>query len=213
MKITNKGFSLVELIIVIAIMAILAAAISLTVIRYINKARKADDLAAGDTIGKTLYAAVAADEELYHFIEVATSSTGNNLTKSHKSSGWLRVLGYCNSPRNRYDMKFHAINTAGITAEEKESFEEGMTGYLGTDIPRLQFYLFNYLDEWIICADGDGQIYVFIGSGMNDDRYFMKPQTAGGRPCINNAGRYCYQVWPEVDPAYNKLTTPKDARK
>ncbi len=46
----NKGFSLVELIIVIAIMAILAAAIAPALIRYINKARMADDLTAAGEI-------------------------------------------------------------------------------------------------------------------------------------------------------------------
>ena len=46
----NKGFSLVELIIVIAIMAILAAAIAPALIRYINKARIADDLTAAGEI-------------------------------------------------------------------------------------------------------------------------------------------------------------------
>lgn len=44
MKKSNKGFSLVELIIVIAIMAILAAAIAPALIRYIDKSRKADDI-------------------------------------------------------------------------------------------------------------------------------------------------------------------------
>ncbi len=212
MKRSNKGFTLVELIITIAIMAILAAAIAISVIRYINKARKADDIAAADTIGATLSAAIASDEELYHFVQIATSDKGNNLTKANIQNGWLRVLGYCNSPRNSYDMTFHAINTAGVTAAEKQSFEDGINTYLGTNIPRLQFYEFNYLDEWIICADGDGRLYVFIGSGMNDDRYHMKPQTTGGRACINNGGRYCYQVWPEVDPKYEKLSRPRDAR-
>ena len=46
----NKGFSLVELIIVIAIMAILAAVISLAVIRYIDKSRKSSDLETAKTI-------------------------------------------------------------------------------------------------------------------------------------------------------------------
>ena len=40
----NKGFTLVELIIIIAIMAILTAAISIAVIRYIESGRQAVDV-------------------------------------------------------------------------------------------------------------------------------------------------------------------------
>ncbi len=43
-------FSLVELIIVIAIIAILAASIAPALIRYIDKSQKANDVAAADAI-------------------------------------------------------------------------------------------------------------------------------------------------------------------
>ena len=43
-KDSNKGFTLVELIITIAILAILAAVISLSVIRYMEHAREAIDV-------------------------------------------------------------------------------------------------------------------------------------------------------------------------
>lgn len=60
----NKGFSLVELIIVIAIMAILAAAIAPALIRYIDKSRRADDVTAAGTINSSMTAALA-NEDIY----------------------------------------------------------------------------------------------------------------------------------------------------
>ncbi|SEF52634.1 prepilin-type N-terminal cleavage/methylation domain-containing protein [Eubacterium ruminantium] len=68
MKKTNKGFSLVELIIVIAIMAILAAAIAPALIRYIDKSRRADDVTAAGTVLTGVQTAMA-DEDCYSEIQ------------------------------------------------------------------------------------------------------------------------------------------------
>lgn len=60
----NKGFSLVELIIVIAIMAILAGAIAPALIRYIDKSRKSNDVSSAKTI-KTAVETVMTNEDVY----------------------------------------------------------------------------------------------------------------------------------------------------
>lgn len=59
----KKGFSLVELIIVIAIMAILSAAITPAVIRYIEKARKARDVEVAQTIVDAADLAMTTSED------------------------------------------------------------------------------------------------------------------------------------------------------
>lgn len=79
MKKSNKGFSLVELIIVIAIMAILAAAIAPALIRYIDKSRRADDVQAASTINSAVNS-VLANEEAYD--EVAQSMNGASIIAS-----------------------------------------------------------------------------------------------------------------------------------
>ena len=64
MKKTNKGFSMVELIIVIAIMAILAGALAPSLIKYINKSRVSSDISTGDTIGSGIQTALS-DEDAF----------------------------------------------------------------------------------------------------------------------------------------------------
>ena len=50
----NKGYSLVEIIIIMAIIAVLAASISAAVIRYIEKGRQAVDVANASVIRDAL---------------------------------------------------------------------------------------------------------------------------------------------------------------
>lgn len=75
-KTNNKGFSLVELIIVIAIMAILAGAIAPALIRYIDKSRKSNDVSAAKTI-KTAIETAMSNEDAY---EALTTGTAANIT-------------------------------------------------------------------------------------------------------------------------------------
>lgn len=71
-KTNNKGFSLVELIIVIAIMAILAGAIAPALIKYIDKSRKSNDVSSAKTI-KTAVETALGTEEVYETLTNAAS--------------------------------------------------------------------------------------------------------------------------------------------
>lgn len=61
----NKGFSLVELIIVIAIMAILAMVIAPAIIRYIEKSREATDIDACDEVFRAMSNELLSDKIVF----------------------------------------------------------------------------------------------------------------------------------------------------
>ena len=78
-KLNNKGFSLVEIIIVIAIMAILAAALAPQLIKYLETSREASDHQVTETIIGCFNAAIA-DDNVYKELTANTSVTSLDIT-------------------------------------------------------------------------------------------------------------------------------------
>ena len=151
----NKGFSLVELIIVIAIMAILAAAIAPALIRYIDKSRRGDDVQAAATIN-TAVTATLANEDAYD--EVASKMTGNVVIASanaHPASG----------------------ATAVFSAGSASTFQADLNSNLGNEAPKIK-YTKNFGTstsnfEWEVMVSTSGKPIVGLKAGS--DSYQLQP--------------------------------------
>ena len=122
----NKGFSLVELIIVIAIMAILAAAIAPALIRYIDKSRRADDVAAAETLNTGAQAALA-NEDIYDEIQSNSGfpTTGSTTAVTATAGGTFQA-----ATGKTYPLLVAEMNSsAGGTAPKIKYKKNGATGW------------------------------------------------------------------------------------
>ncbi len=148
MKKTNKGFSLVELIIVIAIMAILAAAIAPALIRYIDKSRRADDVTAAGTVLTGVQTAMA-DEDCYS--EVAGATSGQVIVKVTAGS------------------KGH------VTVSATANLKSEMDSTLASGCPIK--YTKDGAKYYCVTIDGES-LSVYIGTSTNDTQWEIQPSTA-----------------------------------
>ena len=159
----NKGFSLVELIIVIAIMAILAAAIAPALIRYIDKSRRSDDVAAGETINTATQAALA-NEEAYDEVQKAIPTSGSPVAlATAKADG--------NTP-------FTILSGATGVSGSGTTFLEEINSSCGGNAPKIKFtkgWGTNKPEYWTVVANAAGKPVVWLGTGSGTTNWMVQP--------------------------------------
>lgn len=126
-KLNNKGFSLVELIIVIAIMAILVGVVGTQVIPYLESSRKAKDiqiLSAWNTAAMSAYSSAAAslDSTAVYKITINDASAGS-------------VSGGATAEQNALKAQFEALS--GVTGLNYD-FGTKMESKAGKDIQKVE---------------------------------------------------------------------------
>lgn len=89
----NKGFSLVELIVVIAIMAVLVGVLAPQLMKYVEKSREATDIQNCDSIASALKAYYADKEDQTDDVTINVKSTGVSETSDPavKDAGMVKT--------------------------------------------------------------------------------------------------------------------------
>lgn len=89
----NKGFSMVELIIVIAVMAILVGALAPAILKYVNKSRISTDIDTGRKIATIITASVSDDATRDNAVEHSTPWEVNSMDGTDFREEVFRTLG------------------------------------------------------------------------------------------------------------------------
>lgn len=189
----NKGFSLVELIIVIAIMAILAGAIAPALIRYIDKSRKSNDVSSAKTI-KTAVETAMSKEETYELL-TESAATAPTITDADSNSiayaGIVKIVaGGTAANAVASDVVItHNVATPGATQVADAQKEIGKN--VGEKFPKVK-----YKKDAVDQADGTPYL---TASGCDWYAYISE----GGSVVVGvGDGTKLYQLAPEVSKYY-----------
>lgn len=161
-KTNNKGFSLVELIIVIAIMAILAGAIAPALIKYIDKSRKSNDVSSAKTI-KTAIETALGTEEVY---ETLTNNSGGTTVIKFVSNAPV-TAGGTSSFNTSYMTVTGCSNPNTNPAMTNDEICKSIASNIGEKIPKTKYK--KMIDNTGTKVDSNGftpdTFYAFITSG------------------------------------------------
>ena len=158
MKKTNKGFSMVELIIVIAIMAILAGALAPALIKYINKSRLSTDVSNAQQLASAIQEALSTDK-------------GNNAASDRTTENSSAFYGAQGA-----DMQTELASILSSAAFQGKN-GDGKVGKakkdLGGNTLGQQFFIelqtsTNSLNIWVGQTDADHLAYPTVGSSLTD---------------------------------------------
>ena len=113
----NKGFSLVELIVVVAIMAVLIGVLVPTLVRNVEKSKKQKDISTVEEVRNQLTIALA--DEKYSSLSGTITCDNGKIELNSKSNAAIPSIGEVNSA--------DYIKAASQNLNAKDTFEKQLT--------------------------------------------------------------------------------------
>lgn len=182
-KYRKNGFTLVELIVVIAIIAVLAAILIPSVMGYVKKSKRSADITSAKTVYDTVMAVIADDEAAMESFTKKNDITHNVTVKHNGKKETYTLIIVCT--------KDGASNAGGNRSlwsggsKEAQPFQDALNSFGGegkTPIRYTKSEAGKPLNRWFICYhEGDGiDAEIWVGDGTsNTPIYRLWPETDG----------------------------------
>ena len=200
---TEKGFTLVELVVVIAIIGVLACLIIPSVINYVKKAARRSDMATASLIGKAAVALIADDPVYYSEFRYGKAEGHNP----------ARVI-YTPAPYTGGPGSYEVTAIAKLNSQEISNGANRHT-WVDSQPPGYKFFVEALNDDDAIVKDnGDTRLVIktaeYKGHDLNRWWIVRRRDTNalevwvgdGSGKCGQWALGYCYRLWPSPDPEF-----------
>ena len=214
----NAGFSLLELIIAISIIAILVGVLAPQYIKYVNKSKKAADMNTAAKLGDIINRAMVDNPGAYDVFD-----------KYNNSGTKRRVTATVNGADESYDVYLVMVNESkykywfyGTMSELmwKSDDNIGLYNYINQELG-FQGVMKGTSASWSAVRENDSINPQYkpdppasLGTGAKIDRWRIVKRVDTGtfeiwsaadfRDGRSGGGKPCYRVWPNPDDVYAK---------
>ncbi|MBR5375738.1 MAG: type II secretion system protein [Lachnospiraceae bacterium] len=204
MRIRNsRGFSMVEIIVVIAIMGILIGVLTPQLLRYIKRSRKSNDLVVAREIGNAFNILTVDDKIVKQYSDLCKDDAKGNLDGAGRYY-YMMLYADADDSDTPFTVKCNSLHRDAIDGYTEttlnQHFQELFDRSLSEKDVRMKFRSAGERDQWIIAVDDEGRYHVLVGTGFTGSQTYISKD---GDP--EGLSSKCYELWPNTSEEYEDL--------
>ena len=179
----KHGFTLIELIVVIAIIGVLAAILIPSIIGYVKKSKRTADVSTAHTVNEGVLSVLADDEDVQEAFVSKNTSKGNQTVKKGDTNETYEQFVVCSKDGASNSGGNQALWSNGST--DAQPFVDALNNMLGqgkTPVKYNKSANGKPLNRWFICTRNNcaEDVEIWVGNGSNDTPMFrLWPNTQG----------------------------------
>lgn len=168
----KKGFTLIELIVVIAIIGVLASILVPSMLGYVKKSKKTSDIAAAKTIYNNVVAVIAEQGDTYDSFTGSKMLT-QNVTVSHgDETETYNIVVACTKDGAANGGNNYVV-WSGDGSEDSQLFIKELNALVGKSKNPVKFRKSTTgkpLNRWFVCyrEDDPSNVEVWVGDGTQN---------------------------------------------